>query len=130
MDLAIKLIHAFAPSRLDSLNSLLVELPDYVLDKLQLVQNYAARSVAREKKSNHVTPLLKQLHWLPIEYGIKYKIILIVYKCLHEMGPVYLSSLLTGDRPKTSMCLWSDKEELLDNKRTAKGYGDRAPRIC
>ena len=82
--------------------------------------------VHREKKSSHLKPLLKQLHWFPIEYRIKYKIILIVYKCLHEMGPVYLSSLLTGYHPKTSMCLRSDKEELLDNKRTAKGYGDRA----
>ena len=125
MDSASILIHAFVTSRLDNLNSLLVELPDYVLDKLQLVQNNAVRLVAREKKSSHVTPLLKQLHWLPIEYRIKYKIILIVYKCLHEMGPFYLSSLLTGYHPKTSMCSRSDKEELLDNKRTAKGYGDR-----
>ena len=113
-------------SRLDNLNSLLIELPDYVLDKLQLVQNNAARLVAREKKSSHVTPLLKQLHWLPIEYRIKYKIFLIVYKCLHEMGPVYLSSLLTGYHPKTSMWLRSDKEELLDNKRITKSYGNRA----
>ena len=37
-----------------------------------------------------------------------------------------MSSLLTGYHPKTSICLRSDKEELLDNKRTAKGYGDRA----
>ena len=58
---ASKLIHAFVTSRLDNLNSLLVELPDYVLDKLQLVQNNAARLLAREKKSSHVTPLLKQL---------------------------------------------------------------------
>ena len=64
MDSASKLIHAFVTSRLDNLNSLLVELPDYVLNKLQLVQNNAARLVAREKKSSHVTPLLKQLHWL------------------------------------------------------------------
>ena len=65
MDSASKLIHAFVTSRLDNLNSLLVELPDYVLNKLQLVQNNAARLVAREKKSSHVTPLLKQFHWLP-----------------------------------------------------------------
>ena len=57
IDSASKLIHAFVTSRLDNLNSLLVELPDYVLNKLQLVQNNAARLVAREKKSNHVTPL-------------------------------------------------------------------------
>ena len=66
MDSASKLIHAFVTSRLDNLNSLLVEQPDYVLDKLQLVQNNAARLVAKEKKSSHVTHLLKQLHWLPI----------------------------------------------------------------
>ena len=50
MDSASKLIHAFVTSRLDNLNSLLVELPDYVLNKLQLVQNNAARLVAREKE--------------------------------------------------------------------------------
>ena len=53
-----------------------------------LYRTNAARLVTREKKSSHVTPLLKQLHWLPIEYRIKYKIILIVYKCLHEMGSI------------------------------------------
>ena len=116
-----KLIHAFVTSRLDNLNSLLVELPDCSLNKLQLIQNNAARLVAKEKKSSHATPLLKQLHWLPITYRIKYKIALIVYKCLHKTGPVYLSSLLTDYHPKTSICLRSDKKALLDSKRNSKG---------
>ena len=52
--------------------------------------------------------------------------ILTVYKNLHETEPVYLSTLITGYHPKMPVCLRSDKKELPDKKRMAKGYGDRA----
>jgi hypothetical protein len=70
---AATLVHAFISSKLDSLNSLLVGVPDYVLKRLQMIQNNAARIVLRKKKCEHVTPLLKQLHWLLVKYRIKFK---------------------------------------------------------
>ena len=80
----------------------------------------------RQQKWCNITPLLKELHWLPVEYRIKYKIVLLVYKCLHDKGPVYLSLLLKDYHPQTSMCLRSSKKELLNKHLTEKGYGDRA----
>ena len=89
-----KLIHAFISSRLDYSNAILFGLPKYQLEKLQRIQNAAARILTLTKRSEHITPILMQLHWLPVEFRIQYKIALIVFKCLHGMAPVYLSELL------------------------------------
>ena len=43
----------------------------------------------------HITPIRKDLHWLPIQERINYKIIVTVYKCIHRLAPNYLSSILT-----------------------------------
>ena len=65
-------IQSLVNSRLDSLNSLLYGMPDSELFKMQRIQNYAAKVVLRKKKSDHVTSLLKSLHWLKIPYRIEY----------------------------------------------------------
>ena len=84
---AANFIHAFISSKIDNLNSLLVGLPHCVLKKLQLIQNNAARLVLRKKRSEHVKPLLEQLHWLPIQQRITYKICLLTFKLLHGLAP-------------------------------------------
>ena len=119
-----KLIHAFVSSRLDNLNSLLIKLPDTQLRRLQLIQNHAARLVMRQKKSSHVTPLLIKLHWLPIERRIQYKLLLLVYKCLHNTAPAYLSALLQPYEP--ARALRSAAQCLLVEPKTKKKYGERA----
>jgi len=63
------------------------------LDKLQRVQNDLARVVAGAKMRDHITPILKDLHWLPIQQRIKYKVALITHKVLHEQQPHYLAAL-------------------------------------
>ena len=75
-------VHAFITSKLDNCNSLLYGLPKFLIDRLQTVQNCAARLVTGRKKIDHVTPLMKQLHWLPISLRIIYKIGLITYNGL------------------------------------------------
>ena len=62
-----KLIHAFISSRLDYCNGLLTGLPQKSTKQLQLIQNAAARVLTRTKRSEHITPVLKSLHWLPVQ---------------------------------------------------------------
>ena len=66
--------NAFVLSRLDYCNSLLSGCPKHLLEKLQKVQNSAARLVLKAHKRDHVSPLLRILHWLPIQAHIEYKL--------------------------------------------------------
>ena len=87
----LTLVHAFVSSRLDYCNSLLYGASERVVSKLQSVQNTAARLVAGSHKFEHVTPVLWDLHWLPVRKGIRFKVALLVFKCLHRLAPPYLS---------------------------------------
>ena len=88
------LVHAFISSKLDFCNSLLYGLSESSLENLQHVQNAAVRLVTLSHKRVHVTPLLFELHWLPIKQRIKYKILLLTFKSLYGHAPSYLSNLL------------------------------------
>ena len=81
-------------SNLDYANAILVGLPIKELNKLQRVQNRAAKVILNRSKYDSVTECFLQLHWLPIMYRIDYKVILTVYKALHEQAPSYLVDLL------------------------------------
>ena len=87
-------VHAFVTAKLDSCNSLLYGLPQHLISRLQSIQNTAARVVTRTGKFDHITPVLKQLQWLPVRYRIVFKILLLVYKALNETAPTYISELL------------------------------------
>jgi hypothetical protein len=89
-DAAKTLVSAFIGSRLDYCNSLLVGINEGLLDRLQRVQNAAARLVTGTRKYDHITPVLSALHWLPVRQRIVYKIALLMYKCVHGLAPPYL----------------------------------------
>jgi len=72
------LIHAFVSSHLDYCNALLFGLPIYQLDRLQKVQNAAARVIFRIAKFDHTTPALIDLHWLPVLFRVQLKLLLFV----------------------------------------------------
>ena len=90
-DITMTLVHAFISSHLDYCNSLLYGVSDRLLKKLQAVHNASARVVMRTKQFDHITPVLRDLHWLPVHQRIKYKLAMIVYKCLHALAPTYLA---------------------------------------
>ena len=69
-DTAKTIVHAYITSRLDSCKALYYGLPKYLIDRLQPVQNSAARLVTTSRKHDHITPMLRCLHWLPMHYRI------------------------------------------------------------
>ena len=77
------LVHAFIMSRMDYGNTLLAGLPLEYLKKLQRIQNIAARIITFTPRRDHITPILKQLHWLPIKGRIEFKILLHVFRCIN-----------------------------------------------
>uniref|UniRef100_A0A8D0GH51 Reverse transcriptase domain-containing protein n=1 Tax=Sphenodon punctatus TaxID=8508 RepID=A0A8D0GH51_SPHPU len=83
------LIHAFITSRLDYCNALYVGLPLFLVRRLQLVQNAAARLLTGTGQWEHITPVLCTLHWLPIAYRARFKVLVLIYKALYGLGPSY-----------------------------------------
>ena len=79
---AVSLVRAFITSKLDYCCSLLYGLPTIHINKLQRVQNAAAKIVTNTPCIYHVTPVLKDLQWLAVEYKIEFKIRLLTFKCL------------------------------------------------
>ena len=92
---ACTLIHAFITSHIDYCNSLLYGIPSYLLNKLQRVQNSAARLVLHLRKYEHITPALVQLHWLPVKFRINFKVLLTVSKVLNGKAPKYIEEMIT-----------------------------------
>ena len=82
-----RLVHAHVMSRIDFCNSILYGLPDMQINKLQRIQNSAARLVTHAQKYDHITPILHELHWLPIKVRIQYKILSLTFLSLQGLGP-------------------------------------------
>jgi hypothetical protein len=98
MDATKTLVRAFVSSRLDYCNSLLYGIANGLLQKLQSVQNAAARLVTGSRRSDHITPVLRELHWLPVQ-RIRFKVACLVFQLLSNQAPDYLSDdcrLVTG----------------------------------
>ena len=127
-----KLVHAFISSRLDYCNSLLYGIPEYQTMKLQRVMNASARLIYRAHKFCHITPLLAELHWLPVRSRIHYKILLITFKILHGLSPKYLSDLISIQQPSSYHLRRNDNGRLLERPsvKTKKTLGDRAFQVA
>ena len=69
-------------------------LPDTQIKRLKRVHNQAARLITKTKIRDHITPVLKSLHWLPIDKRINFKILCNTYKAMNGIGPSYLSEFL------------------------------------
>ena len=98
-------------------------VPKCALKKFQSVQNAAARLITCSRKYDHITPMLKELHWLPVSECIKSKIMLLTFKALHQQSPVYIQDLVMYYQPSE----FSDHLFLLvPTNFNLKSYGSRA----
>ena len=117
-------VQACVLSRLDYANSLLYGLPACAIRKLQLVQNAAARLITGRKKRDHITPALQQLKWLPIQSRIKYKILILGYKCLNNQAPSYLADMVSVYSPPRALRS-ADALLLSTSHSNMASWGDR-----
>ena len=81
------LIHAYITSKLDYCNGLLYGLHSQQLNRHQSISNTAARLVTMTRKFDHITPILRNLYWLPVNFRVQFKLLLQVYKTLHGLAP-------------------------------------------
>ena len=93
------LVQANVTSRLDYANSLYYGLPNTLLSRLQMVQNTAARLISLSSRRDHITPILMQLHWLPVEQRLKYKVLLYTFKAIKRDAPSYICDLIQVREP-------------------------------
>ena len=120
------LIHAFISSKWDHCNVLLLYgLQKSQVKRLQYKQNSAARLLTSTSRYEHVTPVLRSLHWLPVSARIDFKILLLVSKVLNGLGPLYPCELLEPCIPNRNLRS-SRKKLLMVPKCNLKTYGYRA----
>ena len=97
-ELKIQLVHSNIMSFIDYCNASYGGLTKKNIQRLQKLQNNSVRFIfhlSGKKKCEHIKPYLKKLHFLPVEYRIKYKISLLVFKCLNNLAPDYLKNLIS-----------------------------------
>ena len=123
------LVNSRLISQLDYCIAVYYGLPSYLILRLQKVQNTAARLISCTHKYDHITPVLIELHWLPIEYRLKFKILLHVFKLINGLSPTYLTDLITH-HPVPSRSLQSTDSNLLFLPRTFSAFGDRWFSAC
>jgi len=85
------MVQAFITSRLDWCNALYYGISDELMRRLQSVQNAAARLITGTRRCDHISPLLHQLHSLPVRQRINYKIATLVHRSLSGHVPSYLA---------------------------------------
>ncbi|XP_062585577.1 uncharacterized protein LOC134247212 [Saccostrea cucullata] len=104
-----------------------------VLNKLQRVQNTAARIITKTPRHDHITPVLKELHWLPICQRIDYKVLLYTYKALHGQCPQYTIDLLCVYRPARDLRSSNSLTLVIPRTRTVtfgrRSFSHAAPRL-
>ncbi|KAJ1166727.1 hypothetical protein NDU88_007124 [Pleurodeles waltl] len=90
---------ALVSSRLDYGNALYTGIPTKDIKRLQRIQNASARLILNIPRRSHISPHLKELHWLPVDKRITFKLLTHAHKALHNTGPSYLNTRLNFYTP-------------------------------
>ena len=124
-------LHAFVTSRIDYCNGLLYGLSDCEIAKLQRGQNAAASLLMSCKKYDYITPILTNLHWLPVRYRINCKILLLTFKGHYGMAPSYIIDLI-HTKNNTRYLLRSNEGVLLKHPlgKMKKSIGGRSVSVA
>ena len=102
-----------------------MNVPSSIIKQLQRVQNAAARVVVRKTKRDSISEILHQLHWLPVQQRIIFKVLCVTFKCFHGSAPTYLSDLVQPYVPSRS--LRSTNQHLLCQPSShTRTYGERS----
>ena len=122
-----KLMVSLVLSHLDYANSLLGNLLKTSINKMQLVQNIAARITLGRRKYDSATSCLQKLHWLPIQQRIEFKIISLVHKCINGTAPPYLQRLIQYTKPtRKGLRSEEDTTRLLVPQTSRKTFTSRS----
>jgi len=118
-DVVRTLVHAFVSCRLDYCNSLFFGMTDDLFQRLQGIQNAAARLVTGTSRREHITTVLRRLHWLPVRQRTEFKLALLIHKSWLGQLPPYLAD----DCRHT---LRSSDTAMFVVRRTNSTFGDRS----
>eukprot|EP00745_Piridium_sociabile_P025209 TRINITY_DN39921_c0_g1_i13.p1 TRINITY_DN39921_c0_g1~~TRINITY_DN39921_c0_g1_i13.p1 ORF type:complete len:259 (-),score=29.46 TRINITY_DN39921_c0_g1_i13:146-922(-) len=124
VDATKTLVCSLVLSRLDYCNSLLAGAPKYLIERMQKVQNHAARLIFKSSRRDHITPLLHDLHWLPIQSRISYKLSSICFSS--ATGPEYLSDILNIYAPPRQLRSSADNRMFCIPTVRTKSIGERS----
>ena len=119
------LVNSLVTSRMDYCNGLLYGVPMTALKKLQTVQNTAARLISKTARHDHISPVLKDLHWLPVQQRIQFKILTLTFKAIHNLAPEYIKNLLQVYKFGRNLRSQSSSIRLVLPKSRYMTYGDR-----
>jgi hypothetical protein len=122
------LVVSLVLTRLDYGNSVLVGLSANLLRRLQSVQNAAARLIYKLRRSDHITDVLVNLHWLRVAKRVEFKVAVLTFRALHGCAPSYLTSLFTrvADMPSRRALRSASSSGLLVPFTRLRTVGSRA----
>ena len=124
------LVHATILARMDYANALLYGIPETQLNRLQRLQNRAARLITKDSSLVESRTVLRKLHWLPVRARIKFKVILLAFKALHNLAPPYIRDILSVLDSTRCTIQSSSGVRLVEPRSKLKFGGDRAFSIC
>ena len=135
-DLKVTLVTTYILPLIDYCNITFTVATKLFVNKLQKLLNSAIRfifNLTGRRYRYSITPYMKKLHILPVEFRIKYKISLMVYKCLHDLAPKYLQELLipkvTYDYLRSSNDMYSLQTMVSNWKYGDSSFSCTAPTI-